>query len=292
MAITLTAVCASGSPTSYAWTGGNCANVTTQSCQAIGNNQTVTYGVTPSNGIGAGNTPTKQVVWSNAAPVKPSSCSITADVNPLPAGGGSVNLTAQCSGGDSVDTWTWSGPVTTSSGNTATAAISVSSTFGVTATNGGGNGSASLTVSVSGNGGGGAISCAGFLNTNVVTATWPNWPNPTGGLKMPMGPLDALVVKFTTGPTGSSQTGKLILFSGSGQDSAHDAMVSTTPCDFTTNVLNSQKFTIGTRISGSIPVLTLNTTYYINIKNSAGAVCINGTFPCDLFMNLVKPSNL
>ncbi len=290
---TLTAVCSGGTPaTNWTWSGGNCTGVAQQSCDAQSTSAgQITYSVVIQNGAGADANPSKQVTWSSTPPAKPTGCSITPSPSSLSAAG-SVSLTAQCTGGGPVATWTWGGAIyDNTSGNTASATISSSTTFTVAAQNAGGTTNAQATVTVGGGGGGGAISCSGFLGTNVVNAIWPNWPNPTGGLKMPMGITDALVVKFTTGSTTSSQTGKIILFSGSGQDSAHDAAVSTTPCDFTTNILPQFKFTIGTRV-GNVPVLQPNTTYYLNIRNSVGAVCTSGAFPCDLFMNLQKPSGM
>src|SRR6266705_392845 len=42
--ITLTAQCATGSPSAWTWSGGNCANVTTQSCSAVSSSATqITY---------------------------------------------------------------------------------------------------------------------------------------------------------------------------------------------------------------------------------------------------------
>jgi hypothetical protein len=303
VATPLTAICASGSPTSWVWTGGNCANNTTQSCQAIGTNATVTYGVTPSNAIGPGNNATKQVVWSTAVAVKPSQCSIAADVNPLPVGGGTVHLTASCNGGDPVDAWTWSGPTSSSTGNTATASITQASAFGVTATNGGGSGTASLTVNVGSGGGGGTIACSGFLTTNVVTMNWPNWtPNNVA----PMGPLDATVLKFTTGATTSRDNRTVGQFTATNSPTAnpstkHDYTLSTASCDFGGNptTLKSQlnagtsqlAFTIG---QPSSPVNLLpNTTYYVNIRNSDLQGCASNGGSCDVNpLSLYKPPGL
>ena len=235
-----------------------------------------------SNGGGSAST---NVSWSNVVVTKPSQCSITANQNPLPAGGGTVTLTASCAGGSAVDSWTnWTGPTTTVSGNTAVASLTQAASFTVTANNGGGSTttpSFTENVATSG-GGGGAINCSaqGFTGTTVLTENWPNWLTNQNGN---MGPNDALVVKFTTGATALTQTGKIVLFSGSGQDSAHDVFVSSTPCDFTTNILPNLKFSIGTKLPG-IPMLSTNSTYYINIRNSAGALCTlpNSGVTCSL----------
>src|ERR1700687_998560 len=53
-AFNLTATCATGSPNAWTWTGGNCANVTTQSCSAVSAAVgQVPYSVTPRNNVGA-----------------------------------------------------------------------------------------------------------------------------------------------------------------------------------------------------------------------------------------------
>ena len=287
--ITLTAVCASGSPNSYAWIGGSCPGQG-QSCQDTQTvAQSITYKVTPSNGVGPGNQAIQPVVWSNAPPAKPSACSISVQESlPLPVGGQTVHLTAVCANGGQVDTWTWSIPG--GSGNTWSANVTQTTTVSVTATNGGGSGTASLAVNVSG-GGGGAISCSGFLNTNVLVMNWPNW---VSNQKIPMGLLDAGVLKFTTGST--TGTGTLYETSGSGNPAAHDATLSATPCDFgpglaqTTNT-TSNRFALqigGT--PGGVPVLQPNSTYYVNFRNSAGTPCGGAGIACDVgTVNLTPP---
>jgi hypothetical protein len=298
--ITLTGVCATGSPTTWAWSGGNCQGNTTQSCQATGSNATVNYSVVISNAIGAGipNPATKQVLWSNALPVPPSNCTITPSPASLPVGGGSVNLTAQCAGGDAVNTWNWSNATyTTTSGNTASATIGASTTFKVTPTNAGGSSNGSVLVSVAG-GGGGPIACAGYLNTNVFTATWPLTQNAT----LSMGTLDAGVVKFTTGSgTGNGQIS--LSTSGNNAGTHHNYTLSTQSCDFTSGLkqfLDSGapmfRFTVSST-PGAYPNLLPNTTYYINVNNAsvnaqtgAATGCVSTASTCDLFpINLSGP---
>src|SRR5690349_3628379 len=108
----LTAVCSGGAqPTNWSWAGGSCANNTTQGCQA---NETgtssfsQTYTVTVGNGINSVTTPGFPVQWSPPSAAKPSGCSVTPSPSSLPATGGSVSLTAQCTGGNPVS-WVWSG---------------------------------------------------------------------------------------------------------------------------------------------------------------------------------------
>src|ERR1700730_14457419 len=109
--IALTAQCATGSPNAWTWAGGNCANVTTQSCSAVSAAVgQVTYSVTPRNNVGAGNTPSTIVTWSNTPPPAPTGCTLAASPTSLPAAGGQVVLTASCSGGGTPTHFVWTGP--------------------------------------------------------------------------------------------------------------------------------------------------------------------------------------
>jgi hypothetical protein len=292
--VPLTALCSTGSPTTFAWSGGNCAGLTTQSCAASDSNKTVNYSVVISNAIGPGspNPATKSVLWSASLPNKPSGCSISADVNPLPAGGGTVHLTASCTGGDSVDTWTWTGPTSSSSGNTATASITATSSFGVTANNGGGNGTASLTVNVTGGGGGGQISCSGYLGTSVMTLNMPLDTNRT----LQMGALDAAVVQFT--PT-SLSSGSHVSLSTAGNQAGthHDYTLSDTSCDFGPGKKQfvdagapNFRFSV-TQTGGTGLNLKLGQTYYINIRNTDGlSGCAAQGATCDLYPVSMYPN--
>ena len=283
--VTLTAVCSTGSPTTFAWSGGNCQGVVTQSCQASDSNVTRNYSVVISNAIGPGspNPATKSVVWSASLPVKPSQCTITPTPSSLPAAGGSVSLTAQCAAGDPVDTWNWGGATfTTQSGNQASATITAGTTFTVQPTNGGGSANAQVTVSVGG--GGGTISCSGFLNTNVLTVNWPFDPNRT----LSMGPLDAGVVKVVTGATATSGS---IGLSTAGNNAAttHDFTFSDTPCDFgpgrkAFTGAGSATFRANvTTTGGNGMTLKTGSTYYINVRNNAVSGCTATGGTCDLF---------
>ena len=270
--VTLTAVCSTGSPTTFAWSGGNCQGVITQSCQASDSNVTRNYSVVISNAIGPGspNPATKSVVWSASLPVKPSQCTITPTPSSLPAAGGSVSLTAQCAAGDPVDTWNWGGATfTTQSGNQASATITAGTTFTVQPTNGGGSANGSVTVNV-GNGGGGAISCSGFLNTNVITMAMPFDTNRT----LSMGTLDAGVVQFT--PTSLSSGSHIILSTAGNQAGTHhDFVLSSQPCDFVGIKAQmdsgAPRFNFSvTQTGGTGNVLKLGQTNYINVRNTAG----------------------
>ena len=290
----LTAVCSGGAPaTNWTWSGGSCSNVTQQSCSANESNAgQVTYSVVIRNGAGADANPSLPVTWSSTPPAKPTGCSITPSPASLPAGGGSVNFTAQCTGGGAVASWNWSGATyTTTSGNTASATIGATTTFTVGAQNAGGTTSASVTVNVA-TGGGGPISCSGYLGTSVLTATWPQ----TFNARLSMGPLDAGVVAFTTG----SNTGiGSITLSTAGNNAAthHDFTLSDTPCDFgpgRRQFVDTGAPQFGFRITatgGSGQTLKTNTTYYINVRNTDGpSGCALQGLTCDLYpINLSGP---
>jgi len=294
--VTLQAVCAGGAPaTNWTWAGGNC-NGTADRCSAVENSAvTQTYQVTIHNGAGADQTPTTQVAWSATPPAKPTGCSITPTPSSLPATGGPVSLTAQCTGGGAVATWTWGGATyTTQSGNTASATISSTTTFTATAANAGGSSVASTTVQV-GSSGAWPAQCSGFNSTSAYDSPWGNWiKNQNGAL----GPGQAVVIRFTTGSETSSTVGSFVASNGN-FIATHDATLSTQPCDFSSTGQNSViksktaqgmtiSFTIG---GGGNLVLAPNSTYYLNIRLNSGAVC-SGT-DCDYgVMNLLKPPGM
>jgi hypothetical protein len=288
--VTLTAVCSSGTtPFTYNWSGGsanNCGN--TQAC-SVSDGATTTYSVAISNAQGAFTpSPTKTITWSNT-PIGPSGCAVNATPSSLPAGGGTVNLSMDCSTGSGLS-YSWTGGFA-GSANTQQVSGTVTSTttFTATASNGGGSSTKSATVTVA-SGGGGPISCSGYLNTNVFTATWPITQNGT----LPMGTLDAGVVKFTTG----SATGNGSITVGTAGNNAgthHNYVVATQPCDFTgvRQYLDAGALTIRFTVSttpGNFPNVLPNTTYYVNINNDSistqtglGTGCVANNSTCDIY---------
>ena len=284
--ITLTAACTAGTaPLTYAWSGGSAAGCTNQQQCSVSDNATTTYSVAISNLQGGPVTPTKQVVWSNN-PIAPGGCSLNPNPSSLPVGGGPVSLSMDCSTGSGLS-YLWTGGfAATATTQQVSGSIAATTTFTATASNSAGSVQKSATVTVATGGGGGSTQCSGFLNTNdKVTMMWPNW---TSNTMIAMGPLDAAVITFTTGPVGT-KSGSFTLYSGSGAISNHDVFVSATPCDFQTNLLPYLRFTVGTPGSPTIPELQANSTYYINIRNSADAVCLSGAASCNLFINSQKP---
>jgi hypothetical protein len=297
--VTLQAVCAGGAPaTNWTWAGGNC-NGTADRCSAVENSAvTQTYQVTIHNGAGADQTPTTQIAWSATPPPKPTGCSVTPTPSSLPATGGGVSLTAQCTGGGAVGTWTWSGATyTTQSGSTASATISSTTTFTATAANAGGSSVASTTVQVGSSGGGAwPASCSGVASTAAFDSPWGSWiTNRYGAL----GVSQAVVIRFTTGSATSGQVGSFAASNGTFV-AKHDATLSTQPCDFSPqgqgSVLkakSAQGMSIPFTIGGTGGGLNLqpNSTYYINLRLSAGEVCSG--IDCDYsVMNLLKPPGM
>jgi hypothetical protein len=166
--------------------------------------------------------------------------------------------------------------------------VTATTTFTATASNAGGSVTKSASVTVAtGGGGGGPISCSGYLNTNVITMNWGAWAT---NLNAPMGPLDVTVVKFTTGPIAT--TGRLTASNSpnANPSTTHDFVLSATPCDFgdiSTPIktqLGAGSAALGFSIAGSrAPTLSANSTYYINIRNSAGGFgCAASGSSCDL----------
>jgi hypothetical protein len=186
--------------------------------------------------------------------------------------------------------YTWTGGfAATSTTQQVSGNITATTTFTATASNAGGSSTKSATVTVAT--GGGPLACAGFLNTNVFTATWPYTANAT----LLMGVLDAGIVKFTTG----SGTGTgLISLSTAGNNAAttHDYTLSTQPCDFGPGRKQfvaagapAFRMTVSNTV-GNYPNLLPNTTYYINIRNNAVTGCAATGQPCDIFpINLQGP---
>ena len=284
-AVALTAVCSTGTtPFTYVWSGGSAANCgNTQAC-SVNESATgpVTYSVAISNAQGAFTpSPTKTVTWSNT-PVGPSGCAVNASVTSLPVGGGTVSLSMDCTGGSGL-TYSWTGGFAAGSNTQqVSGTVTATTTFTATASNAGGSSTKSATVTVSTGGGGGPISCSGYLNTDVLTATWPN----TANAILNMGPLDAGVVKFTTG----SATGNGQATLSSPQQVAtttHDYTLSTQPCDFTgiKQWNGAGAITMRFNVSntpGPYPSLLPNTTYYINIRNNDTTGCVAMNSICDL----------
>jgi len=288
--LSLTAVCSSGTvPFTYVWSGGSAANCGNAQACSVSDGATTTYSVAISNAQGAFTpSPTKTVNWSNT-PIGPSGCALNATPSSLPVGGGSVSLSMDCSTGSGLN-YSWTGGFAAGANTQqVSGSVTTTTTFSATASNGGGSANKSATVTVATSGGGGPISCSGYLNTNVFTATWPATQNGT----VPMGPLDAAVVKFTTGSgTGNGQIS--MSTAGNNAGTTHDYALSATPCDFTglKKFTGSGAPTFRFNVSGSLGVNLLpNTTYYINIRNNDTTGCVANGSTCDIYpINLQGPN--
>jgi hypothetical protein len=269
----------------------------------------VTYRVTGTNGVGPGpQSPAFNVAWSNTVPARPTGCTVVQS-NPggtLPVGGGSPTLTANCTGGGAVASWSWAGGFAQGATSAIVTGSVLSTTqFTATATNAGGSTATNYTVNVAtgGGGGGGPISCAGFAATRVIDIGWGSaqkvYTVNSGGF----GPNDAVVVRFTTGSiTTSFNKGNISAVEFADPPSYRSGSLSDTPCDFTVGLplvgggssvfANDQGpflyFTVFNRKSGAA-TLQANTTYYFNIINMPGSTC-QATGSCNMDMVLNKPS--
>jgi hypothetical protein len=306
--ITLTAQCATGSPNAWTWTGGNCANVTTQSCSAVSAAVgQVTYSVTPRNNIGAGNTPSTIVTWSNTPPAAPTGCTLSANPTSLPAAGGQVVLTANCSGGGAPTSYLWTGLVPSSITTTPSQTsqpLTTTSSFTVLPSNAGGNGNlaqVSVTVGTVVNG-----FCGNYATVlPTVNATWAQqggpWLSSQGG---PFGDNTIWVFKLTVpaGTPASGVTGRFTVSEYTGAPTPRQLTISTQACDFRqkdyTGANGPLAVSNGSTASISYAVatpfifgpagLTAGQTYYINVRNwqldpSPQWSC--GLARCDAIMN-------
>lgn len=143
--------------------------------------------------------------------------------------------------------------------------------------------------------------CPGFPRTVALTLDWQDatrlYTKDYGGF----GSNDALVVSFTTGSVSSGGSlPRIASAEYNSPPSGRIAYLSSKPCDFTPQTafganMNGNSitavFALGTGSGfGYYPVLELNTTYYLNIKNAASSTCAGGS--CDMFVDLVKAGGL
>lgn len=268
----------------------------------------------------SGNTVTCQTGTSTGG----GSCSITASPSSLPSTGGSVSLTANCTGfTPTLYTWTKNGAALNSTtgnatsdtlgGNQGTADITY--TYSVSGCAGSTCASNSAPVVVAkgttgGGGGGGPVSCAGFSKTVYVDMPWGTtsrdgstayprlYTNDFGGLTG----HDALVIKLNPpGGVASVGAGSISLSEWGGGPYTRYAVISTTPCDFSvipstynykiaTNVFYSLQ--VGGNQPAGVFVFQPGVTYYLNIKNAnqyGTQTCPTGT-TCNLSIDFTKPA--
>jgi hypothetical protein len=311
--ITLTANCAPAA-TSYVWTAtptsGGCASSTIVTCQdtqtATG---TITYTVKGTNVIGPGNpSPNYQVVWSNTPPPVPSGCTLTANPTNLAVGGGTVNLTANCTGGGAPTSYAWTGAgllASTTTVNTNSASITSTTQFGVTPSNAGGNGNTVTATTTVATGGGGGIDCAaqGYPNTKVIDMPWAGNAIANTADYGGFTATDAFVIRFTTGSAQSTGAGTLSMYEFNGPTVPRIGALSPSaiPCDFTVGLPTYQsgggrsaflgemeptvRFAVNRNIKNAANLLP-NTVYYVTIGNMPG-VCAGD---CAMQFRMSKPS--
>jgi hypothetical protein len=299
--ITLTAQCSS-SATSWRWTGGACANATTQTCSDTQSTAgTTQYTVLATNAVATGTQSAPlSVTWGATAPQAPSNCSISVSPSATLTAAGIVSLTMSCSGG-APTSYTWAGGFAAGmTSGQVSGTVSATTTFTATAANAGGSASATQSVTVSSGPPGSGV-CSGFTNTRVIAIDWNN-PQPvlTAGVGG-VGPNDAVIVQFTTGPGANpGQFGNITGAEYSSDPSTRVAALSTRQCDFgstlgfgatsTSNTV-TVNFSVGANSSGYYPALQPNTTYYYNVKQLAGSTCASSG-NCNMYFQLHKPPGL
>jgi hypothetical protein len=243
----------------------------------------------------------------------PTGCSIP-PVSSLPAGGGLVNLSVSCSGGDPVTNYHWTaspsaaGLTANTPGTANSATITATTAFTVVASNGAGTGQATTSVQVGGVAGG--ISCAAQGFSKTMSYTW-NWANAGGGgltvqtSTDPQGPIGQngiIVVAFTPMVSVPSSAGTVAIApygAGSLSSTTRTTTISTTPCTldaaYPWQHVGSDAgtaFTVGVYNTRLYPALVAGTTYYINIamRNATGtSTCGNSGSACDVRVQFSKP---
>jgi len=313
--VTLTASCQppSGS-TSYSWTKLNGGDASCPGAPAAGSSTTViapntnaascSYRLTASDPTFGVATRTVTLNWGAVA--APAGCSISANPQSLPIGGGQVTLTISCSGGGSASAYSWSGGF--AQGQTSqqvTGTLTATTAFNASASNGGGSAPASLTVTVATGGGqtgGGNVQpCAGFANTRVLDIDWNNPQTVLSASQGGMGPNDAVVVRFTVPATAANSVSAGRILTAEYQADLSDKIgaLSTTACDFSPSLAPgamgqgttvTENFFIGGN-NGYYPSLQPGSTYFFNIRNgpNPSGNCQGGN--CNLYVQLLRPGN-
>lgn len=240
---------------------------------------------------------------------KPTGCSITPSPTSLPVGGGLVNLTASCSGGDPVVNYHWTaspsatGLTADTSATTNSATIAATTAFTVVASNANGTGQATTSVQVGGVAGG--ISCASQGFAKTLSYTW-NWAN--GGMTIntyndaqgPMGSNGIIVVAFTPMVSVLSSAGTVAIapYPPPAESTTRTTTISTTPCTLAGSGPWAHiggdagtAFTVGVFNTRIYPALVAGQTYYLNIanRNSAGGATCSGS-ACDVRVQLSRPT--
>ena len=263
----------------------------------------------------AGGTPAAPTLTCIAAapPVAgaPSGCTLTAEPSTLPAGGGTVKLTAACSSGaaDAATSWAWTGagaqtPTTGASPMVqASVNVTASTTFTVTASNTTAGPGATKTATVTVGAPpppppSGSIQCSGFDNTMVVDIAWgANTQVFTQGF----GGTTALVGRITVPNVTSTAKGTLAI-TEYGTSAYKSATVSVNPCVFAGSpglwnysapgLTNSFSVVVGGTQPFNKVVLQPGTTYYVNIRNIDGfgnTSCPQGV-SCEALIEFHKPT--
>lgn len=159
--------------------------------------------------------------------------------------------------------------------------------------------SSPLTAVVAAAGGAWGGTCSGYDNTFVVDL---NWASPTRQYATGVAANDIIVVRFTTGNVATSNN--LPHVTGveySAAPYSRTAYLSATPCALTNGFgAPGAGPMIGTTVTSLFaispgfgfnyyPILQKNTTYYVNIRNTAGNGCVAN---CDMSFDLIKPGGI
>lgn len=151
--VTLSATCLGNAATYYVWTVQPAGLSTQTTANSFTTTLTQSSTITVSAGNGAGVAQGVSISVPVQTATVPSGCTLTSSPASLPAGGGTVTLTAACAGGSAPTSFAWTGGFATgtTTTNSRSGTVSATTTFSVTASNAAGYATpASVTVPVAG----------------------------------------------------------------------------------------------------------------------------------------------
>ncbi|MEP7207236.1 MAG: hypothetical protein ABI920_09885 [Casimicrobiaceae bacterium] len=304
--ISLTANC-SGSPSQFAWSG--CASNSASCTVRSDVSGTVIYGVTASNGSGAGPMATVGVGWREPpAALPPPVCTLTVTTQgAVPLVGSTAVFTATCT--NNPTSYAWSG--CSSNGNSCYAAESAAGTYGygLAASNQSGTGPASsLALTWAASAPPAPDFCGSFPNVLYSIVPWANTTLYSVAYPDPSFTWDGVWVTRITVPANATATrnGSVTAVEYGGGPTGRQMTISRAACDFRpadpsgvngplANISqgNSASASLGLANSGTSGLpLQPGQTYYINVRNAwpDGSIsCPQATGSCGASVGITLP---
>lgn len=304
--ISLSATC-SGAPTQFAWTG--CVS-SSANCSARSDvSGTVTYGVTASNGSGAGPKATVVVGWREPpGALPPPVCSLAVTTQgAVPVLGSTAVLNATCS--NQPNTYAWSG--CNSGGNSCTVAESVAGSHGysvVAANQSGSSAAASVALNWATSAPPPPDFCGSFPNVLYSIVPWANTTLYSLAYPDPSFAWDGAWVARITVPANATATrnGAVDVVEYGGGPTGRQMTISRAACDFRPvdpNGVNGPLFNMNSGMSASGAIRLANggsggvalqpgATYYVNVRNvwpDGSISCPQSTGSCHALVGITIP---